>query len=63
MPDALFAGFLARQAFAEPAGPADAAATARVPLSAILADKPWGTREFGLYEPDGNSLHFYRDLA
>ncbi len=23
---------------------------------------PWGTREFGLYDPDGNGLHFYRDL-
>ncbi len=23
---------------------------------------PWGTREFGLYDPDKNGLFFYRDL-
>lgn len=28
---------------------------------APLADKPWGTREFGLYDPDRNGLFFYRD--
>ena len=27
-----------------------------------LADKPWGTREFALYDPDGNALTFYRHL-
>jgi catechol 2,3-dioxygenase-like lactoylglutathione lyase family enzyme len=27
-----------------------------------LADKPWGTREFALYDPDRNSLTFYRHL-
>jgi len=27
-----------------------------------LADTPWGTREFALYDPDGNALTFYRDL-
>ena len=27
-----------------------------------LADTPWGTREFALYDLDGNSLTFYRDL-
>ncbi|MDT8340792.1 MAG: VOC family protein [Longimicrobiales bacterium] len=26
------------------------------------ADTPWGTREFHLRDPDGNGLHFYRDL-
>lgn len=25
-------------------------------------DTPWGTREFGVYDPDGNALHFYQDL-
>lgn len=25
-------------------------------------DTPWGTREFGLFEPDGTGLVFYRDL-
>ncbi len=27
-----------------------------------LADTPWGTREFGLYDPDRNGLFFYRGL-
>ena len=27
-----------------------------------LRDTPWGTREFGLYDPDQNGLIFYRDL-
>jgi len=27
-----------------------------------LKDTPWGTREFGLFEPDGTGLIFYRDL-
>ncbi|MGH1491206.1 MAG: VOC family protein [Acidimicrobiales bacterium] len=27
----------------------------------IVADTEWGTREFGLYDPDGNALFFYRD--
>ena len=26
-----------------------------------VEDKPWGTREFGRYDPDGNALFFYRD--
>jgi uncharacterized glyoxalase superfamily protein PhnB len=25
-----------------------------------LADTPWGTREFGFFDPDGNGLTFYR---
>jgi catechol 2,3-dioxygenase-like lactoylglutathione lyase family enzyme len=28
-----------------------------------VLDRAWGTREFGLYDPDGNSLTFYRDLT
>ena len=28
-----------------------------------VEDKPWGTREFGLHDPDGNALIFYRDLT
>ena len=27
-----------------------------------VADTAWGTREFGLYDPDSNALFFYRDL-
>lgn len=27
-----------------------------------VKDTPWGTREFGLFEPDGTGLVFYRDL-
>lgn len=27
-----------------------------------LADTPWGTREFAIYDLDGNSLTFYRNL-
>lgn len=27
-----------------------------------VSDTPWGTREFGLYDPDGNALFFYRNL-
>ena len=27
-----------------------------------LADTPWGTREFALYDLDRNALTFYRDL-
>lgn len=46
-PDALFAEYQEKQA---------CGARAR------LADTPWGTREFALYDPDGNGLTFYRDL-
>ncbi|MEM9654431.1 MAG: VOC family protein [Actinomycetota bacterium] len=27
-----------------------------------VEDTAWGTREFGLYDPDRNALFFYRDL-
>ncbi|GEM_PF-3629410 len=27
-----------------------------------LADTDWGTREFGIWDPDGNTLIFMRDL-
>lgn len=27
----------------------------------VVADTEWGTREFGLYDLDGNALFFYRD--
>ncbi len=27
-----------------------------------VADTAWGTREFGIYDPDRNALFFYRDL-
>lgn len=30
------------------------------PMSQVT-DTPWGTREFGLFEPDGTGLVFYRD--
>ncbi len=32
-----------------------------LPPGKVVADTPWGTREFGLYDPDGNALFFYRD--
>jgi hypothetical protein len=33
-----------------------------VPEGTSVEDKPWGTREFGFFDPDGNGLTFYRDL-
>ncbi len=27
-----------------------------------VKEQPWGTREFGFYDPDGNALFFYEDL-
>lgn len=33
-----------------------------LPPQKQVADTPWNTREFGLYDPDGNALFFYRDL-
>lgn len=45
-PDALFAEYRARGA---------------LPDSAQVANTDWGTREFGLRDPDGNGLTFYRD--
>jgi catechol 2,3-dioxygenase-like lactoylglutathione lyase family enzyme len=62
-PDALLADFQARQAFTDSPTPATSSGAARVALTAPLKDTPWGTREFGFYDPDGNALHFYRDLA
>lgn len=29
---------------------------------AVLRDTPWGTREFGIYDPDDNGLIFYRNI-
>lgn len=29
------------------------------PPAMIVADTTWGTREFGLYDPNGNALFFY----
>jgi catechol 2,3-dioxygenase-like lactoylglutathione lyase family enzyme len=28
-----------------------------------IGETPWGTREFAIYDPDGNSLTFYRSLT
>ncbi len=28
----------------------------------VITDTPWGTREFGLYDPDKNGLFFYRNI-
>lgn len=33
-----------------------------VEIHGPLRDTPWGTREFALYDPDGNALTFYRAL-
>lgn len=30
-------------------------------ITAPLEDKPWGTREFGFYDPDGTPFFFYVD--
>lgn len=32
-------------------------------IQTALRSTPWGTREFALYDPDGNALTFYRDLV
>ena len=32
-----------------------------LPKGKKVEDTPWGTREFGLYDPDQNALFFYRD--
>ncbi len=32
-----------------------------LPRGKKVEDTDWGTREFGLYDPDGNALFFYRD--
>lgn len=32
-------------------------------ITAPLDDKPWGTREFGFYDPDGTPFFFYVDRA
>jgi uncharacterized glyoxalase superfamily protein PhnB len=31
--------------------------------TAALRDTPWGTREFGVYDPNGHGLHFYKPLS
>jgi catechol 2,3-dioxygenase-like lactoylglutathione lyase family enzyme len=45
-PDALFEEYQDKNAFHE---------------RTRLADTPWGTREFALFDPDGNGLTFYRN--
>lgn len=40
---------------------AEIAAGSSVLDGRAVADTDWGTREFGLYDPDGNALFFYRD--
>jgi catechol 2,3-dioxygenase-like lactoylglutathione lyase family enzyme len=47
-PDALFEELRGRGVECGPHGPSNTS---------------WGTREFGLHDPDGNSLTFYRDLT
>lgn len=47
-PDALFAEYQSRQLL-EP--------------DRRIANTPWGTREFALYDPDRNALTIYRDLT
>lgn len=46
-PDSLFNELLERKA---------------LPEGKTISDTDWGTREFGLYDPDKNGLIFYRDL-
>lgn len=40
---------------------AELASNGVVPDGKVVEDTPWGTREFGLYDPDRNGLFFYRD--
>lgn len=47
-PDTLYAEYRERGVECTPSG---------------VQDKPWGTREFALYDPDGNALTFYRSLT
>ena len=47
-PDTLYAEYRERGVECSPSG---------------VQDKAWGTREFALYDPDGNSLTFYRHLS
>ncbi len=47
-PDALFAEYQGKGVLAE---------------DKRVEDKPWGTREFALYDLDRNSLTFYRNLG
>jgi catechol 2,3-dioxygenase-like lactoylglutathione lyase family enzyme len=63
-PDALLAEYESRQAFALAAESTSAQNTspARVELTEPIRDTPWGSREFGFYDPDGNALFFYRPL-
>ncbi|MCR9246174.1 MAG: VOC family protein [bacterium] len=35
--------------------------TGAVPPGKQVDDTDWGTREFGLYDPNGNAVFFYRD--
>jgi catechol 2,3-dioxygenase-like lactoylglutathione lyase family enzyme len=37
-------------------------ATGGVPEGGLVRDTAWGTREFGIRDPDGNGLTFYRDI-
>jgi catechol 2,3-dioxygenase-like lactoylglutathione lyase family enzyme len=47
-PDTLYAEYRERGVECSPSG---------------VQDKPWGTREFALRDPDGNALTFYRGLT
>lgn len=42
--------------------PAEVHASGLLPGATVVSDTAWGTREFGLHDPDGNALSFYRDL-
>jgi len=33
-----------------------------MPEGSEIRETAWGTREFGLYDPDGNAIHFYESL-
>jgi len=32
-------------------------------LTASPCDTPWGMREFGVYDPNGHGIHFYKPLS
>ena len=41
---------------------AELVARQALPEGAASRDTTWGTREFGIFDPDGNALHFYEAL-
>ncbi len=68
MPDALPADALGDHSWYgyvtvdDAASPFDEYRAAGLEFTQLLADKPWGMREFGIRTPDGHRLMFGQDL-